>query len=105
MPLGRAVISLVLLDKCLMRFDVFFLAVMRFPAVISCFLLRIVFYFLCLQSHQVEYVGGWGRLSVHDGLLEFAWLSVQVGRFVGGEVNVSFVVVVGAHASCVGTYV
>jgi hypothetical protein len=33
----------VLLDKCLMRFHVFFFAVMRFPCESSCFLLHIVF--------------------------------------------------------------
>jgi hypothetical protein len=48
----------------------------------------------------VEDVEGCGRLSAHDGLLEFAWFcECKLGSSLVGEVNVSFVVVVGASAS------
>ena len=40
------------------------------------------------------------RLSVHDGSLDVAWFCVyKLGGSLRGEVNVSFVVVVGASAS------
>ena len=40
------------------------------------------------------------RLSVHDGSLDVAWFCVcKLGGSLAGEVNVSFVVVVGASAS------
>jgi hypothetical protein len=49
-------------------------------------------------------VEGCGRLSVHDGLLDVAWFCVckLVGWFVGGGVNVSWVVVVRCKCECVG---
>jgi hypothetical protein len=48
-------------------------------------------------------VEGCGRLSVHDGSLDVLWFCVcKLWWFVGGEVKVSFVVVVGASASALG---
>ncbi len=45
-------------------------------------------------------VEGCGRLSVHGGLLDVAWFCVwKLGGSVAGEMNVSFVVVIGASAS------
>jgi hypothetical protein len=41
-----------------------------------------------------------GRLGVHDGSFDVAWFYVyKLGGSLTGEVNVSFVVVVGASAS------
>ena len=40
------------------------------------------------------------RLSVHDGSLDVAWFCVcKLGGSLAGEVNVSFVAVLGASAS------
>ncbi len=52
-------------------------------------------------------VEGCGRLSVLDDLLEIVWFCVyKLGGSLAGEMNVSFVAVVGASASaldlCVG---
>ena len=51
----------------------------------------------------MEDVEGCRRLSAHDGLLEVAWFCEgKLGGSLAGEVNVSFVVVVGASASALG---
>ncbi len=43
------------------------------------------------------------RLSVHDGLLDVAWFCMcKFGGSLAGELNVSFVVVLGGSASYVG---
>ena len=48
-------------------------------------------------------VEGCGRLSVYDGLLDVAWCCVcKLGGSLAGEMNVSFVVAVGASASALG---
>jgi hypothetical protein len=48
-------------------------------------------------------VEGCGRLSVHDGSLDVVWFCVcKLGCSLAGEVNVSYVVVVGASASALG---
>ncbi len=45
-------------------------------------------------------VEGGGRLSVHDGLLDVAWFCcVQLVGSLAGEMNVSWMTVVGASAS------
>ena len=48
-------------------------------------------------------VEGCGRLSVHDGLLGVVWFCVcKLGGSLTGEMNVSWVVVVGESASALG---
>ncbi len=48
-------------------------------------------------------VEGCGRLSVHDGLLDVAWFRVcKLGGSLAGEMNGSWVVVVGERASALG---
>ncbi len=89
-----------------------FLAVMRFPFEIcsvllhtfltrfsnetSCFLavMRCPFEIPCFLAAAVE------RWIVHDGLLDVVWFCVcKLGGSLAGEMNVSFVVVVGGSAS------
>jgi hypothetical protein len=48
-------------------------------------------------------VAGCGRLSAHDGSIDLAWFLVcKLGCSLAGEVNVSYVVVVGASAGALG---
>jgi hypothetical protein len=55
-----------------------------------------------LAAGEVDAVGC-GRLSVHDGLLNVAWLCVcKLCDSLTGEMNIRFVVVVGASASALG---